>query len=208
MFLRDYCVFLFADSIAPAALFGNLKTQLADFVVKFGASNCQVRRMSSVSHSPAALTGTSASDLLRSSSNGVSGIPLSTLGKARFSSKTRDFSVIAKIRKVKKHEYPWPDNPDPNVKGGVLTHLSPLKPLKDKPKPVTLDFEKPLVDLEKKIIDVIHFVLGEFECLVVRFISGSLTTVFYLLQVQKMANETGLDFTDQIKSLENKYKQV
>jgi acetyl-CoA carboxylase carboxyl transferase subunit alpha len=45
------------------------------------------------------------------------------------------------------------------VKGGILTHLSHFKPLKEKPKPVTLDFEKPLVALEKKIIDVIHFKL-------------------------------------------------
>ncbi|KAF2306349.1 hypothetical protein GH714_016884 [Hevea brasiliensis] len=135
--------------------------------------------MASVSHSPAAFSGTSASDLLRSSGNGVSGIPLRTLGRTRFSSKTRDFSVVAKIRKVKKQEYPWPENPDPNVTGGVLTHLSPFKPLKEKPKPVTLDFEKPLVDLEKKIIDV-----------------------------RKMADETGLDFTDQIISLENKYQQA
>lgn len=28
------------------------------------------------------------------------------------------------------------------------------------------------------------------------------------MQVQKMANETGLDFSDQIISLENKYQQV
>nr|AHJ61047.1 carboxyltransferase alpha subunit [Vernicia fordii] len=135
--------------------------------------------MASVSHSPAAFCGTSASDLLRSASNGVSGIPLRTLGRARFSSKTKDFAVIAKIRKGKKQEYPWPDNPDPNVPGGILSHLSPFKPLKEKPKPVTLDFEKPLVDLERKIIDV-----------------------------RKMANETGLDFTDQIISLESKYQQA
>lgn len=126
----------------------------------FGVSDCRIRRMASVSHSPAALSGTSASDLLRSSSNGVSGIPLRTLGRARFSSKKRDCSVVAKIRKVKKQEYPWPDNPDPNVTGGILSHLSPFKPLKEKPKPVTLDFEKPLVDFEKKIIDVNHFMLG------------------------------------------------
>ena len=110
--------------------------------------------MTSISYSPAAITGTSASDLLRSSSNGVSGIPLKTLGKARFAVKKRDVTVAVKMRKVKKHEYPWPADPDPNVKGGVLTHLSHFKPLKEKPKPVTLDFEKPLVDLEKKIVDV------------------------------------------------------
>ena len=116
--------------------------------------------MASVSNSAVAFTGTTASELLRSSkSGGVDGIPLRTPGKAPFSLKTRDLSVVAKARKVKKHEYPWPEDPDPNVKGGVLTHLSHFKPLKEKSKPVTLDFEKPLVALEKKIIDVIHFKL-------------------------------------------------
>ncbi|KAB5552138.1 hypothetical protein DKX38_009449 [Salix brachista] len=136
--------------------------------------------MASVSNSAVAFTGTTASELLRSSkSGGVDGIPFRTLRKAPFSVKTRDLSVVAKARKVKKHEYPWPEDPDPNVKGGVLTHLSHFKPLKGKSKPVTLDFEKPLVALEKKIIDV-----------------------------RKMANETGLDFSDQIASLENKYQQA
>ncbi|KAG5253303.1 hypothetical protein OIU76_020883 [Salix suchowensis] len=135
---------------------------------------------SSLSNSAVAFTGATASDLLRSSrSCGVSGIPLRTLGKARFSVRTGDLSVVAKVRKVKKHEYPWPEDPDPNVKGGVLTHLSHFKPHKEKPKPVTLDFEKPLVALEKKIIDV-----------------------------RKMANETGLDFSDQIALLESKYQQA
>lgn len=99
-------------------------------------------------------SGTSVSDLLQSSSNGVSGVPLRTLGRARLGMSKREFAVVAKVRKVKKHEYPWPDNADPNVKGGVLSHLSPFKPLKEKPKPVTLEFEKPLVALQKKIIDV------------------------------------------------------
>jgi acetyl-CoA carboxylase carboxyl transferase subunit alpha len=91
----------------------------------------------------------------------------------------KDTTVVAKIKKAKKHDYPWPENPDPNVKGGILTHLSSFKPLQEKPKPVTLDFEKPLLDLEKKIVDV-----------------------------RKMATETGLDFTDQIVSLESKYQQA
>lgn len=116
--------------------------------------------MASASHCAAVLAGTSASDLLRSSANGVSGVPLRTLGRARLGLKRRDLTVVAKLRKVKKHEYPWPDDPDPNVKGGVLSHLSYFKPLKEKPKPVTLDFEKPLVDLEKKIIDVIFLYTG------------------------------------------------
>ncbi|KAJ0088046.1 hypothetical protein Patl1_31713 [Pistacia atlantica] len=135
--------------------------------------------MASISHSSVAFTGASASDLFRSSRNGVNGVPLKVLGRARFSVNQSGLAVTAKLRKVKKHEYPWPDDADPNVKGGVLSHLSPFKPLKEKPKPVTLDFEKPLVQLEKKIIDV-----------------------------RKMANETGLDFTDQIISLENKYQQA
>ncbi|PKI53853.1 hypothetical protein CRG98_025748 [Punica granatum] len=135
--------------------------------------------MASITQPPVTFTGTAASDLLRSSSNGVSGIPLKALGRARFSTRRRDLAVSAKLRKVKKHEYPWPDDADPNVKGGVLSHLSYFKPMKEKPKPVTLDFEKPLVDFEKKIIDV-----------------------------RKMADETGLDFTDQIISLENKYQQA
>ncbi|KAF3653128.1 Acetyl-coenzyme A carboxylase carboxyl transferase subunit alpha [Capsicum annuum] len=140
--------------------------------------------MASTSHPPVAFSGslasqTSASDVLRSSRNGVCGVPLKALGRARLGSKKRDFTVSAKVRKVKKHEYPWPEDPDLNVKGGVLSHLSPFKPLKEKQKPVTLDFEKPLMDLQKKIIDV-----------------------------QKMANETGLDFSDQIISLENKYLQA
>ncbi|KAK4418976.1 Acetyl-coenzyme A carboxylase carboxyl transferase subunit alpha, chloroplastic [Sesamum alatum] len=140
--------------------------------------------MASIAQSPVSFTGklaskSTASDLLRSSTNGACGVPLRALGKAQLGAKRRDFTISAKARKIKKHEYPWPEDPDPNVKGGVLTHLSPFKPLKEKPKPVTLDFEKPLMDLQKKIIDV-----------------------------QKMANETGLDFSDQIISLENKYQKA
>ncbi|XP_010528760.1 PREDICTED: acetyl-coenzyme A carboxylase carboxyl transferase subunit alpha, chloroplastic-like [Tarenaya hassleriana] len=135
--------------------------------------------MASISHSSVALGGSSASDFLRSSSNGVSGIPLKTLGRARFFPRRRDLAITARLRKIKKFEYPWPENPDPNVEGGILTYLSTFKPLKDRPKMVTLGFEKPLVELEKKIVDV-----------------------------RKMADETGLDFTDQIISLENKYRQA
>ena len=120
--------------------------------------------MASISHSP---VGTSASEFLRSSSNGVNGIPLRTLGRARFGSTTRrDLVVAAKIRKVKKQDHPWPDDPDPNVKGGVLTHLSYFKPLPEnqKPKPVTLEFEKRLLSLEKKITDVNHFLFFLGDC--------------------------------------------
>ncbi|KAG6470293.1 hypothetical protein ZIOFF_071358 [Zingiber officinale] len=91
---------------------------------------------------------------------------------------SRRFSVSAKIRKGKRHDYPWPKDIDPNLESGHLSYLSPFKPLTEKPKPVTLAFEKPLHDLEKKMADV-----------------------------RKMAAETGLDFTDQINLLESKYQQ-
>lgn len=75
------------------------------------------------------------------------------LGGSRNTKENR-FHVFAKIRKGKKHDYPWPDNIDPNITSGFLTYLSHFKPLPEKPKSVTLDFEKPLVDLEQKIIEV------------------------------------------------------
>ncbi|KAL4191617.1 hypothetical protein AMTRI_Chr07g81460 [Amborella trichopoda] len=121
-----------------------------------------------------------ASDLLTTSFKGSHAIRLKDLGRTRVRIR-QGFRVFAKIGKGKKHDYPWPDpdQVDPNVKGGHLSYLSHFKPLPEKPKPVTLPFEKPLVDLEKKINDV-----------------------------RKMADETGLDFTDQISSLESKYQQA
>ncbi|PON92038.1 Acetyl-CoA carboxylase, alpha subunit [Trema orientale] len=59
-----------------------------------------------------------------------------------------------------------------------MSYLSHFKPLAEKPKPFTLAFEKPLVDLEQKITEV-----------------------------QRMAEETSLDFSDQIGALEHKYEQ-
>ncbi|KAK7373873.1 hypothetical protein VNO80_07293 [Phaseolus coccineus] len=129
--------------------------------------------------SSASLAGASASDLLRSSTSGFNGVPLRSLGKGRVVLKSRDFSVTARLKKVEKDENPWPAYPDPNVKGGVLAQLARFKPLKEKPRITTLEFEKPLLDLQKKINDI-----------------------------QNMANETGMDFTDQIQSLETKYKQA
>lgn len=87
--------------------------------------------------------------------------------------------VVARIKKVRKHEYPWPKEIDPNLQSGHLSYLSSFKPLTKKPKPVTLAFEKPLLDLENKIAEV-----------------------------RKIASETGLDFNDQIDLLEKKYKKV
>lgn len=89
------------------------------------------------------------------------------------------FCVFAKIKKGKKYDYPWPDDMDPDISSGHLSYLSHFKPLTEKPKPVTLPFEKPLVDLEKKITEI-----------------------------RGMADETGLDFSNQIGQLENKYQQA
>lgn len=137
-----------------------------------------------MSHSLVAFPGnfssrTSASDLLKGWSDNVSGVPLKALGRGRLGTRRRDFSIFAKIKKGKKLDHPWPENPDLNVQGGVLSHLSHFKPLREKPKPVILEFEKPLIELNKKIIDV-----------------------------KKMANETGLDFSDQIMALEMKYQKA
>ncbi|ERN09661.1 hypothetical protein AMTRI_Chr08g202420 [Amborella trichopoda] len=134
--------------------------------------------MNSLQHSLLSLSGRSPSDLLRSSSNSFNGVPLITLAKARFVTR-RSATVSAKIGKGKKNDSPWPDEIDPNAKGGYVGYLSEFKKLTEKPKPVTLSFEKPLVDLKKKIMDV-----------------------------RKMAEETGLDFSDQITSLEIKYHQA
>ncbi|XP_009762989.1 acetyl-coenzyme A carboxylase carboxyl transferase subunit alpha, chloroplastic-like [Nicotiana sylvestris] len=90
----------------------------------------------------------------------------------------KKFRVGAEIKKWKKHDYPWPGDIDPNTKT-PLKYLSFFKPLDEKPKPVTLAFEKPLVDLEKQLIEV-----------------------------RRMAEDTGLDFTDQINALEAKYQQA
>lgn len=68
----------------------------------------------------------------------------------------KKFRVVAGVRKGKKHDYPWPDDIDPNSKTPLM-YLSYFKPLEEKPKPVTLAFEKPLIDLEQKIIEVITF---------------------------------------------------
>ncbi|KAG1361292.1 acetyl-coenzyme A carboxylase carboxyl transferase subunit alpha, chloroplastic [Cocos nucifera] len=119
-----------------------------------------------------------AADLQRSPFNGIGGAWLKHSGLST-TTNGRRFSVCSRIRKVQKHEYPWPDDIDPNLKSGHLSYLSHFKPLTEKPKPVTLPFEKPLIDLEKKIIDV-----------------------------RKMAEETGLDFSDQINLLESKYQQA
>ncbi|XXG85228.1 hypothetical protein AAC387_Pa11g0344 [Persea americana] len=119
-----------------------------------------------------------ANGLLGSSVKGINGVWLKEVKRARSRSGWR-VHIVSRIKNAKKHDYPWPEDIDPSSKSGHLSYLSYFKPLSEKPKPVTLPFEKPLVDLEKKINDV-----------------------------RKMADETGLDFSDQISSLESKYRQA
>lgn len=117
-------------------------------------------------------------ELYLNPSNGVHGAWLRPFPQSHCKSRFK-FSVSAKIKKGQKHDYPWPDDIDPNLESGHLRYLSHFKPLSEKPKLVTLDFEKPLVALEKKITDV-----------------------------RKMADDTGLDFSDQINLLERKYQEA
>lgn len=100
--------------------------------------------------------GPLASKLLRSSYRRGYGFWLDDPKFPQFKSRNK-FCVTAKVKKWRKHDYPWPDDMDPNIKSGHLTYLSHFKPLTERPKPVTLPFEKPLVDLEKKIIEVSSF---------------------------------------------------
>ncbi|KAK4396154.1 Acetyl-coenzyme A carboxylase carboxyl transferase subunit alpha, chloroplastic [Sesamum angolense] len=135
--------------------------------------------MASMAQSPVSFTGNlaskpTASDLLRSSINGACGVPLRALGKAQLGAKRRDFAISAKVRKVKKHDYPWPEDPDPNE------GWSPYSPL--------------------------TFQAFKREAKAGNVITG-FSPFYLLIQVQKMANETGLDFSDQIISLENKYQK-
>lgn len=86
------------------------------------------------------------------------------------------------MRKGKKSadsDYPWPDNLKGDEQEHYLAFLSRFKPLEFTPKPVTLPFEMPLVDLSNKIDEV-----------------------------RQLAEKTGMDFSGQIKELEEKYDEV
>lgn len=137
--------------------------------------------MATIPHSQVGFLGSSsASDLFGSLSDGVSGISLKTLGRANFSQRKRDVVVAAKFKKWKRnHKYPWPRYPDPNVKGGVLFHLSSFKPSKEKPERVLLEFEKGLLDYEN-IMD----------------------------QLQQTQKESGLDLSDKIVEMEHIYEEA
>ncbi|CAI5462736.1 unnamed protein product, partial [Closterium sp. Yama58-4] len=90
--------------------------------------------------------------------------------------------IQAKILKTKRAprdpDYPWPDKYNVEEKG-ALAFLSKFKDEAKPTKPMALPFEKPLVDLEKKIEEV-----------------------------RQLADKTGMDFTDQVQELQDKYEQL
>jgi acetyl-CoA carboxylase carboxyl transferase subunit alpha len=98
---------------------------------------------------------------LQSSRNGIAEGSGQAVFAARHHGGDRKESAVvrvsAKIRKGKKSvetEYPWPDKFKGDEQDGYLKFLSRFKPLTQKPRPVTLPFERPLVDLENKIDEV------------------------------------------------------
>lgn len=105
----------------------------------------------------------SAATALRSASNGIvqcAGLAGSTRSSVVGSSRRTQGSVkvAAKIKKGKmgpEEEYPWPDKfPPGEITDGALKYLNRFKPMPNPPKPVTLPFERPIVDLENKIDEV------------------------------------------------------
>ncbi|KAG0584737.1 hypothetical protein M758_3G232200 [Ceratodon purpureus] len=139
-------------------------------------------------------TGTaaaSASAGLRSASNGIVmqcagglvGASFNGAAAAAAGGRRGSVRVVAKIKKGKmgpEEEYPWPDKfPPGEITDGALKYLNRFKPMPNPPKPVTLPFERPIVELENKIDEV-----------------------------RELANKTGLDFTEQIAELEVRYDQV
>ncbi|GBG62389.1 hypothetical protein CBR_g30342 [Chara braunii] len=88
--------------------------------------------------------------------------------------------AIAMAKKPKRDpDYPWPDKFQ-GAKPGFLSFLSKFKPVSGaKGKPLMLPFEKPLIELEQKIVEV-----------------------------REIAKKTGMDFSTQLLDLEAKYEQL
>ena len=101
---------------------------------------------------------------LRSASHGIAqcagGISNSNCSSfnGAFRSRGSSVTVCAKIKKGKmgpEEEYPWPEKfPPGEITHGALKYLNRFKPLPNPQKPVTLPFERPIVDLEHKIDEV------------------------------------------------------
>jgi hypothetical protein len=101
--------------------------------------------------------------------------------------KQQQFAISAKISKGKKSaetEYPWPEKiPAGADTEGALAYLNRFKPLPNKPKPVTLPFERPLIDLENKIDEV----CASFSCylLLCSMICEQTNTHQWLFQISR-----------------------
>ncbi|KAF3323155.1 acetyl-coenzyme A carboxylase carboxyl transferase subunit alpha [Carex littledalei] len=99
------------------------------------------------------ISGSHANPFLGGTGNGFVSVSVSVPHSAQNRVSVR---VMAKSTKKgkSKHERPWPDlnTIDPEWKSEYLMHLSPYKPLKEKPRMLHLQFEKPLLRL-RDIID-------------------------------------------------------
>ncbi|CAI7927812.1 unnamed protein product [Closterium sp. NIES-54] len=98
------------------------------------------------------------------------------------------------VRKTKRApmdpDYPWPDKYHAEEKG-FLAFFSKSKesPGTKKGKPLMLPFERPLEDLEKRIKEVRHRITPQRT-------------------IRDLATKTGMDFTEQIHELQEKYDQL
>ena len=110
--------------------------------------------------------------LMRSASNGVAAQCIagparvatsgnssgSAVWRAQRRRHTRSVIVAAKIKKGKmtpEEDYPWPEKfPPGEITDNALKYLNRFKPLPNPQKPVTLPFERPIVELENKIDEV------------------------------------------------------
>ncbi|KAJ4788401.1 Acetyl-coenzyme A carboxylase carboxyl transferase subunit alpha [Rhynchospora pubera] len=101
------------------------------------------------------ISGSYANPFLGGTGNGCMSVSVSVphLAQNRVS-----IRVLARKGK-KKHERPWPDlnEIDPEWKPEHLMHLSPYKPLKEKPRMLNLQFEKPILKLKKRLDEVKEF---------------------------------------------------
>lgn len=101
------------------------------------------------------ISGSHANPFLGGTGNGFMSVSVSVPRSAKNRVSDR---VVAKLSKrgKRKHERPWPDlnEIDPEWKTEYLMHLSPYKPLKEKPRMLYLQFEKPMLKLRKRIDEV------------------------------------------------------
>ncbi|KAI5062818.1 hypothetical protein GOP47_0021365 [Adiantum capillus-veneris] len=124
------------------------------------------------------------SSLQRNGNNMLAGQGLMQAWKFKPEKRRTNMHVHAMLKKSRRKtpdfEYPWPVKFKPgDLDGSPLPFLSRFKPLPTPPKPVPLPFELPLVHIQKKI-----------------------------QEIRETANTTGMDFSEQLSELQEKYDEV